>query len=476
MSKHIVIDPVTRIEGHAKITIHLGDDGAVTEARFHITQFRGFEKFCVGRPVWEMPGITSRICGICPVSHLLASAKTGDQILAVRIPPAAVKLRRLLNLAQIVQSHALSFFHLSSPDLLLGMDAPPETRHIFQVAKVNPELARGGIRLRQFGQNIIDKLGGRKIHPVWAIPGGVRSPLSPVDRDELATRIPESMATIRLAIQEFKSFLDRFGEEVDSFGRFPSLFLGMVGPEGEWEHYDGNLRLMDAEGNLVLDQFDPARFGEVIGEATENWSFLKSPYYRPLGYPGGFYRVGPLARLNVCSRIGTEEADRELEEFRRRAGRVALCSFQFHYARLIEILASLERIAQLLADPELQSDRTVARAYINAREGVGASEAPRGTLFHHYKVDANGVIEAVNLLIATGQNNLAMNHTVTQIAKRYIHGTEIPEGMLNRVEAGIRSFDPCLSCSTHAVGSMPLRVQLFDPAGAMLDEVVRNGT
>lgn len=476
MAKQIVIDPVTRIEGHAKITIHMGDDGAVTEARFHITQFRGFEKFCVGRPVWEMPGITSRICGICPVSHLLASAKTGDRILAVQIPPAAAKLRRLMNLAQIVQSHALSFFHLSSPDLLLGMDAPPESRHIFQVAKTNPELARGGIRLRQFGQNIIDKLGGRKIHPTWAIPGGVRAPLAANDRDELASRVPESLATIRLAIKEFKTFLDRFGDEVDSFGSFPSLFLAMVGPNGEWEHYDGNLRFLDAVGNIILDQWDPARFGEVIGEATENWSFLKSPYYRPKGYPDGFYRVGPLARLNVCTRFNTEEADRELEEYRRRAGRVALSSFYFHYARLIEILASLEKIAGLLADPEILSDRTVARAYINATEGVGASEAPRGTLFHHYKVDSHGVIESVNLLIATGQNNLAMNRTVTQIAKRYIHGPEIPEGMLNRVEAGIRSFDPCLSCSTHAVGSMPLRIQLFNHAGALLDEVVRDGT
>jgi NAD-reducing hydrogenase large subunit len=475
MTKTIVIDPITRIEGHAKISIFLDDTGEVEDARFHVVEYRGFEKFCEGRPFTEMAGITARICGICPVSHLLASAKTGDKILAVKIPIAAEKLRRLMNLAQITQSHALSFFHLSSPDFLLGWDSDPAKRNIFGLIEANPDLARAGIRLRQFGQTVIELLGAKKIHAAWALPGGVRSPLSEEGRTWIRDRLPESFDTINNALNLFKNLLDnQLKTEIEIFGDFPSLFMGLVGKDGVWEHYDGHLRFTDSEGNIVADNLCEDNYRDFIGESVEKWSYLKFPYYKPLGYPDGIYRVGPLARLNICSHFGTPNGDQELREFRERAGGVATSSFLYHYARLIEILACLEHIARLIDDPDLVSSRVRASAGINQLEAIGVSEAPRGTLFHHYQVDENGLIQKVNLIIATGNNNLAMNKAIAQIAKHYIHSNEIPEGMLNRVEAGIRCFDPCLSCSTHAAGQMPLHIQLIGNDGMVVDEVYRN--
>ncbi|MBD2445745.1 Ni/Fe hydrogenase subunit alpha [Nostoc sp. FACHB-152] len=483
MSKRIVIDPVTRIEGHAKITIYLDDSGQVTDARFHITEFRGFEKFCEGRPLWEMPGITARICGICPVSHLLASAKAGDRILSVTIPPVAEKLRRLMNLAQIIQSHALSFFHLSAPDLLLGMDSNPATRNVFGLMAAEPELARGGIRLRQFGQEIIELLGGKKIHPSWAVPGGVRQALSEAGRTHILSRISEARTTVINALEHFKKLLANYEQEIQTFGNFPTLFMGLVSADGTWETYDGYIRFVDSGGNIIADKLDPTRFQDYIGEAVESWSYLKFPYYRPLGYPeeqnrcnlnNGIYRVGPLARLNICDRIGTPLADQALQEFRQRGKGTVNSSFFYHYARLIEILACIEHIELLLDNLDMSPSHLRANAGINQLEGVGVSEAPRGTLFHHYQVDENGLIQKANLIIATGQNNLAMNRTVAQIAKNFIHSSEITEGILNRIEAGIRAFDPCLSCSTHAVGQMPLHVQLVSLNGSLLNEVWRN--
>jgi len=481
--KKIVIDPVTRIEGHAKISIYLDDEGHVDDARFHVTEFRGFEKFCVGRPFPEMPGITARICGICPVSHLLASAKTGDKILSVTIPEVATKLRRLMNLGQIIQSHALSFFHLSAPDLLLGMDSEPAKRNIFGLIGTDPELARGGIRLRQFGQEIIELLGGKKIHPAWAVPGGVSDPLTSENRTHIQNRIPEAKATVINAIGLFKNLLDKYQKEAQTFGNFPSLFMGLVTAQGLWETYDGHLRFVDSGGNIVADKLDADNYHEFIGEAVQEDSYLKSPYYRPLGYPdgkdhcrldSGMYRVGPLARLNICSQIGTPLADQELREFRSYGSGTVKSSFFYHYARLIEILASVEHIEILLDDPDILSTRLRAAAGINRLEAVGVSEAPRGTLFHHYRIDENGLMQKVNLIIATGQNNLAMNRTVAQIARHFIQGSQVQEGMLNRVEAGIRAFDPCLSCSTHAFGKMPLVIDLVDRNGNVVNQVCRN--
>lgn len=473
MAQEIRIDPVTRIEGHAKITIQLDDSGNVSSARFHVTEFRGFERFCEGRPFSEMPGITPRICGICPVSHLLASAKTCDQILAVDIPPAAEQLRRMMNLGQIIQSRALSFFHLSAPDFLLGWETPPERRNVFGLIAANPELARAGIRLRQFGQEVIEHLGGRKIHPAWAVPGGVRHGLSDSGREAIRSKISDAKAVALKGIDCFKQVLKTHERELQVFGNFPSLFMGLIAPDGTWEHYDGQLRFVDGGGNVIADRVDPLRYEQVIGEAVEDDSYLKSPYYRPLGYPGGIYRVGPLARLNICRQMGTPLADQELTIFKGMGWGAVTSSFLYHYARLIEILTSVERIERMIDDPVLSSKQLRADAGINRREAVGASEAPRGTLFHHYQVDANGLIQRVNLIIATGQNNLAMNRTVTQIARHFIQGPEIPEAMLNRVEAGIRAFDPCLSCSTHAAGQMALQVTLVGADGRVLDRVAR---
>ncbi|NCC36403.1 MAG: Ni/Fe hydrogenase subunit alpha, partial [Chloroflexia bacterium] len=297
MTQTIVIDPVTRIEGHAKISIYLDNDGSVRDAQFHVTEFRGFERFCIGRPFWEMPAITARICGICPISHILASAKAGDALLAVEIPPAADKLRRLMNLGQIIQSHALSFFHLSGPDLFLGYESDPAKRNIFGLIAAEPDFARGGIRLRQFGQEIIEALGGRKIHPAWAVPGGVRSGMSEEVRAAFRQRWPEAMDVTRKAIARFKTVLDASAEEIQSYGLFPSLFAGMITPEGNWEHHGGKLRVRDAEGAILADQVKADDYQQLFGEASEAWSYLKFPYYQPLGYPDGIYRVGPLARL-----------------------------------------------------------------------------------------------------------------------------------------------------------------------------------
>jgi NAD-reducing hydrogenase large subunit len=475
----ITIDPVTRIEGHAKISIHLDASGAVETARFHVTEYRGFEKFCEGRPFTEMAGITARICGICPVSHLLAAAATGDKILAVQIPPAAEKLRRLMNLAQLTQSHALSFFHLSSPDFLLGWDSDPERRNIFGLIAANPELARGGIRLRQFGQGVIEALGGRKIHAAWAVPGGVRSPMSIETRDQIRQGLPEAFAIAEQGLALFKQLLDgQLREELDVFGQFPSLFLGLVNRDGHWEHSSGRqcagIRVMASDGRVVADGLKEDDYATFLAEAVEPWSYLKFPYFKALGPEAGSYRVGPLARLNLCERIGTERADQELLELRQRGGRVVTASFLYHLARLIEIVACLEQMEQLLDDPEITATHVRARAGVNCHEAVGVSEAPRGTLLHHYRVDTNGLIERVNLIIATGQNNGAMNRTVTQIARHYIDGQHLSEGLLNRVEAGIRCFDPCLSCSTHAAGQMPMQVQLFSADGALLESLRRD--
>jgi len=473
MGQRIVIDPVTRIEGHAKITLLLDDQGEVSDARFHVVEFRGFERFCEGRSFREMPGITSRICGICPVSHMLTSAKAGDELLAVEIPEAAVRLRRLVHYAQIIQSHALSFFHLSSPDLLLGHDSDPAKRNLLGLVAAHPETARRGIRLRQFGQEVIEVLAGRKIHAAWIVPGGVDEPLSAAGRDKIAAGLPEARETIKQTLSWFKREMDRHQDEARAFGNFPSLFMGLVTPDGGLEHYDGKIRFVDATGTVVADQLPTTRYFDYIGEAVEPWTYLKFPYYKPLGYPGGMYRVGPLARLNVASHCGTPLADRELAEFRQLGRGSVLSSFHYHYARLIEILFCIEKVEELLAHPDLLSPEVTAHARRNRFEGVGCSEAPRGTLFHHYKVRQGGLIRWANMIIATGQNNLAMNQTVLQIAQHYVKGQKLTEGMLNRVEAGIRAYDPCLSCSTHAYGDMPLRIELVRSDGSVLDTVAR---
>jgi NAD-reducing hydrogenase large subunit len=477
MSRRIVIQPVTRIEGHAKISIQLSEQGQVECARFHITEFRGFEKLCEGRPFQEMPGLMSRVCGICPVSHVLASSKAGDMLLGVEIPLAAEKQRRLVNYAQILQSHALSFFHLSSPDLLLGMDSDPDKRNMFALLERDPDFLRRGIRLRQFGQRVIELVGGKKIHPGWSGPGGVHRQFTAEQRDEVLKWIPESIQSIGIALDRLKSLLDSFRAEVDHMGDFPSLFLATVNADGGLEYYDGTIRILDGAGNTIADGLDPRRYYTYLAEASEADSFVKSPFYQPFGYPQGHYRVGPLARLNVARFAGTPVADRELKEFKQRGTGTVCQSFHYHLARLIEMLHCTERIEELMADPDLYSDHIQAKASLNRREGIGSCEAPRGTLFHHYWVDGNGLMTRANLLIATGQNNHAMNTAVDQTAKHFLHagadGPVLDNGFLNRLEASIRCYDPCLSCSTHALGQMPLEVELLAPGGAVIQRIAR---
>jgi NAD-reducing hydrogenase large subunit len=469
--KKITINHVTRIEGHAKIDIYLDDQGRVADTHFHVTQVRGFEKFTEGRPFYEMPSITARICGICPVSHLLASAKACDAIMAVDLPPAGVKLRELIHCAQFVQSHALSFFHLSAPDLLLGFDSDPADRNIFGLIEENPEMAKAGIALRRFGQEIIEGLAKERIHNSWVVPGGVNEPLAPEVRDRILAGLPEARAIAERTIAFYKTVLDRFTEEIENFGTDPTMCAGLVNHAGGLEWYDGQLKFKDAGGGTVAADIPAADYAQYIGEAALRDSYLKAPYFKPLGYPAGIYRVGPLARLNVADGFGTPAADRELAEYRQRCGPVVHSSFHYHYARLIESLHGLEKIERLLADPAILDKHVRSHAGVNRLEGVGMIEAPRGVLIHHYKVDESGAIQWANLIVATGHNNLAINRSVGQVARHFIDGHEMKEGMLNRVSAVVRAYDPCLSCSTHADGTLALEIALKGPGGEVLDRI-----
>jgi NAD-reducing hydrogenase large subunit len=474
MTQRITIDPVTRIEGHARITIQLDDAGKVQDARFHVTQVRGFEKFCEGRPFEEMPSLMARICGICPVSHLIASSKACDKLLAVHVPQTARKLRRIMNLAQITQSHALSFFHLSAPDLLLGMDADPAKRNIFGILQANPAMASDGVRLRSIGQQIIQILGGKRVHPAWVVPGGVNAPLTAEKREQILAMLPEARDITLRALGWFKTILPQYEDEIASFSNFPSLYLGLISEDGSLEHYDGTLRIVDANRKVVADRIPLDNYQDIIEEQIETWTYLKSPYYKPLGPQEGVYRVGPLARLMLSERCGTPGADAEHQEFLEKYPQARTSAFFYHYARLIEVLYATERMTELLNDPEILDPRVRAIAHPNQLEGIGVSEAPRGTLVHHYTIDENGLIKTANLIIATGHNNLAMNRGVLQVAKKFIDGKEVTDGALNRIEAVIRAFDPCLSCSTHALGQMAMHVQVIDPDGTLVSERIRD--
>jgi NAD-reducing hydrogenase large subunit len=469
--KRMIIDHVSRIEGHAKIVVQLDDSGHVSGSEFHVTQVRGFEKFTEGRPFYEMPGITSRICGICPVSHLLASSKACDAILAVRIPPAARKLRELLHCAQFVQSHALSFFYLSSPDFLLGMDSDPASRNVLGVIAKYPELARDGIELRKFGLQLIESLAKERVHPSWVVPGGVATPMLVQARDHVLSDLPEAKAIIDRTLSLMKGAMDNYKEEIDFFGSAPTMYAGLVDAKGNLQLYDGNLRFCDAAGEIVEDQIPAEEYANWISETSLRNSYLKAPFFKPKGVSEGIYRVGPLARLNVATQCGTPKADAELAEFRQRFGTPAHSSFLYHYARLIEILYALERIEVLLADPQIFDEHVRATAGVNALEGIGMIEAPRGVLIHHYKVNNDGAIVWANLIVATGHNNLAIGRSIKQVSEHFIDGTKFQEGMLNRVSAVVRAYDPCLSCSTHASGLLTMKIELVDSVGNILDEV-----
>jgi len=474
MTKKIVIEPVTRVEGHGKVTILLNDRGNVDQARFHITQVRGFEKFCEGRLFWEMPLITARICGICPVSHHLASAKAGDAILGVTLTPTAEKLRRLIHMAQLVQSHALHFFHLARPDLLFGMDADPTKRNVMGLIAEKPDIAVKGVKLRAFGQKIIEMMGNKRVHPNAAIPGGMNRALSPEQRDDIRGQVDEVIADCQFAIKLFTDYSAQNSEVVASFADFTSSYMGLIDGKGNVEYYDGKLRLKDSNGSILEDNVAPESYLSIIEEMVEDWSYLKFPYYKKLGYPGGMYRVGPLGRLNVADGCTTPLANKEFKNYKKLGDNgIVQASLYYHYARLIEMLNCAEEIKSLVEDEFIcGKDIWVNSAQIN-EEGIGVIEAPRGTLFHHYWVDGSGRIVKANLIVATGNNNLAMNRAVSEVAREFIKGGNVTEGILNRIEVAIRCYDPCLSCSSHALGHMPLEVTILGPDGN-ISQVLRS--
>jgi NAD-reducing hydrogenase large subunit len=473
MGETITISPVTRIEGHAKVFIQLNGDGKVENSYFQVNQFRGFEKFCEGRMFFEMPMITPRICGICPVTHHLAAAKACDEIIGVKPTRTGAMLRELLHMGQFVQSHALHFFHLASPDLLFGFDADPAIRNVAGLVEKNPELAVKGVKLRKFGQQIIEKLGDKRVHPNYAVPGGVNKALSVQERDNILSQYDEMMGYAQTGLSIIKDWLEQNKGMVAKCGKFKSGYMGLVGKCDSLELYDGLVKLIDKNGE-VLERFNGDSYLDYIGEHTLDWSYLKSTFYKKMGYPDGVYRVGPLGRLNVADMISTPIANEELKNFKAVSIGPVEGSLYYHYARMIEVVYGLERIKQLLEDPEITSTDIRAEAKGIIGHGVGTIEAPRGTVFHDYHCDETGKLTKVNLIIATGHNNWAMSKAVDMVAKEFVDGKNLQEGILNRVEAAIRCYDPCLSCSTHAIGQMPMVIVLVDSEGRVLDRLQRD--
>lgn len=471
----ITIEPVTRIEGHAKVTVHMNDDGSVEHAYFHVNEFRGFEKFCEGRMYFEMPSITPRICGICPVSHHLASAKAGDMLQGSPPPRPAFLLRDLMHMGQIIQSHGMHFFELAGPDLLLGFDADPATRNVVGLIGANPALALKAVSLRKYGQEIINMLGGRKIHPNFAVPGGVNKALGADVREKILSGVDEQIETVNVGLSIMKDWAEKNANVIDEFGVFSSGYLGLVTDEGNLELYDGKVKLIGATGKQ-LEEFEGHTYLDYIREHVEDWSYLKFPYYKKMGWPGGVYRVGPLGRLNVAKAIDTPLANAELQIFKSiNNGLPVENTLYYHYARLIENLFALERVKVLLDDPDIMGKDILNTRKDYKGEGVGVIEAPRGTLIHHYWANDNGQLDRVNLIVSTGHNNWAMSTAVDSVAKTYVKGPDVKEGMLNRVEAAIRAYDPCLSCSTHALGQMPIVVEFVAPDGQVINTLKRDG-
>lgn len=474
----IVIEPVTRVEGHGKVTVHLDADRRVEQARLHIVEFRGFERFIQGRPYWEMPVAVQRLCGICPVSHHLCAAKAVDRIVGgENLTPTAEKMRRLMHYGQFFQSHALHFFHLSSPDLLFGFEADPLKRNVIAVAGAHPELARQGILMRKYGQEIIKATAGKKIHGTGAIPGGINKNLSEEERDALLADYDQMLEWARGGVELAKNYtLENLDDLVD-FGTFESNFVALVRADGALELYDGGLRAIDPDGNLIFDHVDNQKYLEYFAEEVRPWSYMKFPFIRSLGTEKGWYRVGPLARVNACDFIDTPLAEEARQEFKELGGgRPIHVSMAYHWARMIETLHALEKIGELLRDPDLQGTDLVVSGE-RRREGIGIIEAPRGTLFHHYRVGDDDLVEMCNLIVSTTSNNEPMNRAVTSVAKRVMEGQpEVTEGMMNSIEVVIRAYDPCLSCATHAMGQMPLVVEVFDADGSLVDRKIKDST
>jgi len=468
--RRVAIDPVSRVEGHGKVTILLDEDNKVHQVRLHIVEFRGFERFIQGRPYWEVPVMVQRLCGICPVSHHLAASKALDLIVgAVRVTPTADKMRRLMHYGQILQSHALHFFHLSSPDLLFGFGSELGRRNIVGVAQQYPDIAKKGILLRKFGQEVIRLTAGKRVHGTGAVPGGVNRSLTADERRELLKDAYQMIAWSRDAVRIIKELHQQDPALYDHFGTVRSSFMGLVAPDGSLDLYHGVLRARDSDGRILFDQVDYQTYDRLITEEVKPWSYMKFPYFTSMGPEAGWYKVGPLARVQNCDSIRTPFAEHERRELVAYAGGKPLHgSLAFHWARMIEMLFAAETIKDLLHDDDLSGSALMAGGE-RRREGVGVIEAPRGTLFHHYQVGDDDLVTMANLIVSTTNNNQAMNTAVREVAKQYLDGKEITEGLLNHIEVAIRAFDPCLSCATHALGQMPLEVTLVDAAGTELD-------
>ncbi len=468
--KRIIIEPVTRVEGHGKVSILLDENNKVKQARLHIVEFRGFERFIQGRPFWEVPVLVQRLCGICPVSHHLAAAKAMDLIVgATKLTPTAEKIRRLMHYGQMLQSHTLHFFHLVSPDLLFGFDADPTIRNVIGVAKKFPELAKQGVLMRKYGQEIIKATAGKKIHGTGAIPGGVNKNLSIEERDGFLKEVEQIVSWAQNALKIAKDYTTQHLEKLAPFGSFDSNHLGLVRKNGQMDLYDGVLKAVDSQGNVIFDQVDNQDYAKYIAEEVRSWSYMKFPFIKSIGPEKGWYRVGPLARVNICTSIDTPLAEAERKEFMAlTGGKPNNVTLAYHWARMIENLHSIEVIRNLLHDKDLQGKDLVVTGK-RREEGVGIVEAPRGTLFHHYRVNKDDQVTMANLIVSTTSNNEPMNRAVEKVAKDHLSGVQITEGLLNHVEIAIRAYDPCLSCATHALGQMPLTVNLFDAQGTLLD-------
>jgi NAD-reducing hydrogenase large subunit len=472
--KRVAIDRLTRVEGHGKVTILLDDRDRVVQARLHIVEFRGFEMFVRGRPMREMPALVQRLCGICPVSHHLCAAKATDRIVgAGRLTPTAEKMRRLMHYGQIYQSHALHFFHLSSPDLLFGFDAPVGKRNVAALAATYPELARQAILMRKFGQEVIRATGGKRIHPQSAIPGGVNCNLTEADRDQLRRDVDQQLEWAQSALRIARAYTLDHWAQLSHFAFFESNHLALTRADGAMDLYDGNLNAVDAHGTPILQNVDAHTYADVIAEEVRDWSYLKFPFIKALGSGKGWYRVGPLARMNVVRFIDTPLAEAARQEFRKLGdGQPINASMAYHWARMIEVLHAGEKIKELLFDADLQGTDLVVSGQRRS-EGIGVIEAPRGTLFHHYRVDDDDLITMVNLIVSTTNNNEAMNLAVAEVAREHLSGVQITEGLLNHIEVAVRAYDPCLSCGTHALGQMDLEVTLLGPDGHVLDQKAR---
>lgn len=473
--RRVVIDPVSRVEGHGKVTLLLDEDDRVREARLHIVEFRGFEVFVQGRPYWEIPVMVQRLCGICPVSHHLAASKALDRVIgAVPITPSAEKMRRLMHYGQILQSHALHFFHLSSPDLLFGFESEVGQRNIIGVAAQHPDIARQGVLLRKFGQEVIRATAGKRIHGTGSIPGGMNRHLAPEDRDLFKSQIDRIVDWSQAAVELVKRLHRTDPDLYDNFGTFPSGMASLVRSDGALELYDGNLRFRDADGGMLLDRVADQDYLKVLDEQVRPWSYMKFPYLRRLGPDLGWYKVGPLARVQNCDFIPSPLAETERLEFIAHGnGKPVHATLAYHWARMIELLHCAEVIRDLIDDPDLLEGPLVTEGE-RGREGVGIIEAPRGTLIHHYRVDEHDLITWCNLIVSTTHNNQAMNTAIRAVASRYLSGRKLTEGLLNHIEVAIRAFDPCLSCATHALGQMPLVLELAGVDGEVVDRVVRD--